>query len=84
MSSPQPGRPSRPEPSRPAQPLDPGAERPERGYEDVMWGRVLRKRERIRAEIQRNRAGGHKIPTWVFAAVLGLVLLGWLYLIATR
>lgn len=84
MSSPQSGQPPRPEPSRPAQPLDPGAERPERDDEDVMWGRVLRKRERIRAEIQRNRAGGHKIPTWVFGAVLGLILLGWLYLIVTR
>ena len=83
MSSPPPARPHRREPSRPAQPLGPGAERPERRHEDVMWGRVLRKRERIRAEIRRNRTGGHRIPTWVLAAVLGLILLGWLYLIVT-
>ena len=51
--------------------------------EDVAWGRVQRRRARIRAEIQRNRAGGHKVPTWVLAAVLALILLAWLYLIAT-
>jgi hypothetical protein len=49
-----------------------------------MWGRVERKRERIRAEIGRNRAGGHKIPTWVLAAVLLLFLAGWAYLILAR
>jgi hypothetical protein len=61
----------------------PGQPKPERSVEDVLWGRVERKRERIRAEIQRNRQGGHKIPTWVLAAVLGLLLAGWLYLIIT-
>jgi len=58
--------------------------KPERSHEDVTWGRVQRKRDRIRAEISRNRAGGHKVPTWVLAAVLGLILLAWLYLIATN
>jgi hypothetical protein len=46
--------------------------------------RLDRRRERIRAEIRRNREGGHKIPTWVLAAVLGLVLAGWLWLILVR
>ncbi|GLZ00624.1 hypothetical protein Acsp02_78760 [Actinoplanes sp. NBRC 103695] len=55
----------------------------ERTIEDVMWARVSRRRERIRAEIQRNRAGGHRVPTWVMAAVLGVILAGWLYLIVT-
>ncbi|MET0425521.1 MAG: hypothetical protein ABW046_16745 [Actinoplanes sp.] len=55
----------------------------ERTSEDVAWGRVQRKRERIAAEIRRNRAGGHKIPTWALAAVLGLVLAGWLFLLIT-
>ena len=54
---------------------------PERSVEDVLWGRVRRKRDRIRAEIQRNREGGHKIPTWVLATILGLILLAWLLLI---
>ncbi len=47
-------------------------------------GPVGRRRERIRAEIRRNRAGDHKIPTWVLAAVLGLIVLGWVSLIVTR
>jgi hypothetical protein len=55
----------------------------EKTPEDVAWGRVQRKRDRIRDEIRRNRAGGHTIPTWVLAAVLGLILLGWLYLMVT-
>ena len=59
----------------------PGADKPERTFEDVMWGRVERKRERIRAEIRRNREGGHKVPTWVLALILFLLLAGWLYLI---
>ena len=59
-------------------------DQPERTAEDVSWGRVRRRRDRIRAEISRNRAGGHKIPTWVLAAVLGLFLLGWLWLSVTR
>ncbi len=67
------------EPDRPR----PGAEKPERTVEDVLWGRVERKRDRIRAEILRNRQGGHKVPTWVLAVVLGLLLAGWLYLVVT-
>ncbi|RZU48526.1 hypothetical protein EV385_0243 [Krasilnikovia cinnamomea] len=59
-------------------------ERPERTAEDVLWSRVRRRQEKIRAEVQRNRAGGHRIPTWVLATLLGLLLLGWLYLIVTR
>ncbi|MFG1604394.1 hypothetical protein [Actinoplanes sp. NPDC049265] len=55
----------------------------ERSIEDVLWGRVERRRAKIRAEIQRNRAGGHKVPTWVMAAVLGVILAGWLWLIIT-
>jgi len=55
--------------------------KPERSAEDVRWGRVQRKRDRIRSEIRRNRTGGHKIPTWVLAVLLGAVLLGWLWLI---
>jgi len=53
----------------------------ERTAEDVQWRRLQRKRERIRSEIARNRAGGHKIPTWVLAVILGAVLVGWLWLI---
>jgi hypothetical protein len=59
----------------------PPGEKPERTVEDVMWGRVERRRERIRSQVQHAREGKHKIPTWVMATVLGLLLLGWLYLI---
>jgi len=59
-------------------------DQPERTPEQVTWGRLERRRERIRAEIRRNREGGHKVPTWVLAAVLALVLAGWIFLIATR
>jgi len=62
---------------QPGQPDDP----PERTFEDVMWSRVERRRERIRAQVRRNRRGGHRVPTWVLATVLGLFLLGWLVLI---
>jgi len=58
-------------------------DQPERSAEDVAWGRVRRKRDRIHAEIRRNREGGHRIPTWVLAAILGLVLLAWLWLVVT-
>jgi hypothetical protein len=67
---------------QPDQPA-PGEQKRERTIEDVMWGRVERKRDRIRAEIRRNRQGGHKIPTWLLAAVLALLAAGWLYLIIT-
>jgi hypothetical protein len=56
-------------------------DQPERTHEEVYWRRVQRKHDRIRAEIVRNRGGGHKIPTWVLTAILGAVLLGWLWLI---
>jgi hypothetical protein len=58
-------------------------EPPERTADQVLRGRVERRRERIRAQIRRDRAGGHRVPTWVLATVLGLLLAGWLYLIIT-
>ena len=59
----------------------PPGEQPERSTEDVMWGRVERRRGRIREQVRHARHGGHKVPTWAMAAVLSLLLLGWLYLI---
>jgi hypothetical protein len=59
----------------------PPGQQPERTAEDVMWGRVERRRERIRAQVQHARHGKHKVPTWVMAVILGVILLGWLYLI---
>ncbi|MDY7084667.1 MAG: hypothetical protein SYR96_06125 [Actinomycetota bacterium] len=45
--------------------------------------RLERRRERIRAEIRRNRAGGHRVPTWVLAVILGVFLVGWVLLVVT-
>jgi hypothetical protein len=59
----------------------PPGEQPERTPEDVMWGRVERRREKIRAQVHQARHGSHKVPTWLMATILGLILLGWLYLI---
>ena len=60
---------------------DKPADQPERTVEDVLWARVERRRARIREEVLRNRAGGHRVPTWVLATILGLLLAGWVYLI---
>jgi hypothetical protein len=59
----------------------PPGEQPERSAEDVMWGRVERRREKIRTQVWHARHGKHKVPTWLMATVLGLLVLGWLYLI---
>jgi len=34
------------------------------------------RRDKIVSEIERNRQGGHTVPTWVLAAVLGAIILG--------
>ncbi|MEV0002737.1 hypothetical protein AB0H28_10665 [Micromonospora sp. NPDC050980] len=46
------------------------------GTEKLTW--MDRRRAKIRAEVERNRRGDHKVPTWVLAAVLVLVVVGWL------
>ena len=42
---------------------------------------VDRRRQKIRDEIERNRRGGHPVPTWVLALALVLMVGGWLALI---
>ncbi|WP_422740118.1 hypothetical protein ACN263_13360 [Micromonospora sp. WMMD729] len=51
----------------------------ERGTERQNW--VERRREKIRAEIERNRRGEYTVPTWVLAVALVLIVGGWLALI---
>jgi hypothetical protein len=41
--------------------------------EDVR-GRVDRRRDNIIAEIERNRCGEHRVPTWVLALVLAAMV----------
>ena len=36
-----------------------------------------RRRDKFVAEIQRNRQGGHRIPTWVLTLVLVAMLAAW-------
>ncbi len=59
----------------------PSEEPRERTFDDVLHARIDRRRNRIRDQIRKDREGNHKIPTWLYATVLGLLLLGWLYLI---
>ncbi|GGL03996.1 hypothetical protein [Mangrovihabitans endophyticus] len=88
-TSSEPGRPGRTvpdheHPAAPARAGDDAVEPPERTMEDVAWGRLERRRERIRAQVRRNREGGHRVPTWVLAVILAVFLAGWVYLLATR
>ncbi|MET7376069.1 hypothetical protein ACPXB5_23950 [Micromonospora arida] len=55
------------------------SERPERGTERQNW--IERRREKIRAEVDRNRRGEYTVPTWVLALALVLIVGGWLALI---
>ncbi|RAO39669.1 hypothetical protein ACQPWR_15030 [Micromonospora vinacea] len=55
------------------------SDRPDRGTERQNW--IERRREKIRAEIDRNRRGEYTVPTWVLALALVLIVGGWLALI---
>ena len=53
----------------------------ERTDSEARLNRMDRRREKIRAEIQHNREGNHRVPTWLLALILVLLLGGWAYLI---
>ena len=38
---------------------------------------LVRRRRKIREEIERNRRGEYKVPTWALALILVAVLVGW-------
>ncbi|HEX6873621.1 MAG TPA: hypothetical protein VF163_21190 [Micromonosporaceae bacterium] len=40
-----------------------------------------RRREKVRAEIERNRRGEYKVPTWVLAVTLVAIVGAWVALI---
>jgi hypothetical protein len=42
---------------------------------------VERRREKIVAEIERNRRGDHRVPTWVLVLAIVVVVAAWLALI---
>jgi hypothetical protein len=41
-----------------------------------------RRRDRMVAEIERNRAGGHRVPTWLLVLALVTMLTVWTLVIA--
>jgi hypothetical protein len=54
----------------------------ERDAGDVFRHFVQRRRDKIRAEIDRNRRGEYTVPTWALAVVLVLIIAFcvWLYI----
>jgi hypothetical protein len=46
--------------------------------------RLDRRREKIVAEIQRNRRGEHKVPTWVLVAILLAIIGVWAVLVIVK
>ena len=43
---------------------------------------VMRRRRKIREEIERNRRGEYKVSTWVLAVLLVAIVAGWVLFIA--
>jgi hypothetical protein len=54
---------------------------PESGPDEIRRNWVERRREKIAAEIARNRRGEYTVPTWVLAAALAAIVIAWLALI---
>jgi hypothetical protein len=44
-------------------------------------GFLDRRREKIRAEIERNRRGEYAVPTWALVVILLLIVAGWAALV---
>ncbi|HEY2947665.1 MAG TPA: hypothetical protein VGJ53_04585 [Micromonosporaceae bacterium] len=59
----------------------PGPEPVEPTAADLPPRRFNRRREKVVAEIQRNRRGEYRVPTWVLALALVLLVGGWTLLI---
>ncbi|WP_018723027.1 hypothetical protein [Salinispora fenicalii] len=49
------------------------------GSEKQSW--TERRRQKIRAEIERNRRGEYTVPTWVLALALAAIVLAWVALL---
>jgi hypothetical protein len=64
---------------QPGRPSDPA----KRSLEEAMRARAQRRRERVHADIRRNRKGDHRVPTWVLAVVAGMILAAFVYVIVT-
>lgn len=54
---------------------------PERTFPEARLSWVQRRREKIAAEIERNRRGDYRVPTWVLVMLLVAFVGGWVALI---
>ncbi|MDG4826386.1 hypothetical protein O7635_31435 [Asanoa sp. WMMD1127] len=54
---------------------------PETRPEVARRGWLEKRREKVIEEIERNRRGEYRVPTWVLAALLVALLTGWLLLV---
>jgi hypothetical protein len=69
-----------PDPAAPGAAPDPAPDA-ERGPDAVRQNWMERRRQKVVAEIERNRRGEYVVPTWVLAAALVLLVAGWLALV---
>jgi hypothetical protein len=69
-----------PSPTAPPTPAEAGS----RPLDMVGWAvqRIRGRREKIAAEIERNRRGEPAIPTWVLAVLSVTIIAGWAALVA--
>ncbi|HTF11788.1 MAG TPA: hypothetical protein VK659_26790 [Asanoa sp.] len=54
---------------------------PETRPDAIKQGWLQNRRKKVFEEIERNRRGDYRVPTWVLAVLLVAVLAGWLLLI---
>ncbi|WP_116077111.1 hypothetical protein [Asanoa ferruginea] len=54
---------------------------PETRPDVIKQGWLQKRRQKVIEEVERNRRGDYRVPTWVLAVLLGAVLAGWLLLI---
>jgi hypothetical protein len=52
-----------------------------RGPDRTRQNWVDRRRKKIADEVERNRRGEYRVPTWVLAVALALIVGGWLALV---
>ncbi|GAA1854347.1 hypothetical protein GCM10009687_21540 [Asanoa iriomotensis] len=58
-----------------------GVSMPETRPELMREGWLQKRQQKVRDEIERNRRGDYRVPTWVLAALLVAVLAGWLLIV---
>ncbi len=73
-----------PDPRDPAQ-MAPNLPDPEDAHaytrRQVRESWMMRRRRKIREEIERNRRGEYTVPTWVLGALLVTIVAGWILFI---